>query len=155
MLLRYFIYEKTVRSDSGTIEHGQRCNPGVAHMKNRRKVYLTAAEHDYVADAKRYLAAILAEKGVSESQLEEMTGIPVSTISRWLSPERREFMTLADAALICRALGMDVHSMLPPATWTHSYPESARIVILLMGIPLPHLRWLANTYEQAISILKK
>ncbi|MGN5127330.1 helix-turn-helix domain-containing protein [Aeromonas sp. 30P] len=72
-------------------------------MKNRRKAYLTAAELDYVAAAKRYLAAILAEKGISESQLEEMTGIPVSTLSRWLSQERGEFMTLADAALICRA----------------------------------------------------
>ncbi|MEV3833467.1 helix-turn-helix domain-containing protein [Aeromonas allosaccharophila] len=83
-------------------------------MKNRRKAYLTAAELDYVAAAKRYLAAILAEKGISESQLEEMTGIPVSTLSRWLSQERGEFMALADAALICRAIGIDVQAMLPP-----------------------------------------
>lgn len=124
-------------------------------MKNRRKAYLTAAELDYVAAAKRYLAAILAEKGVSESQLEEMTGIPVSTLSRWLSQERGEFMTLADAALICRAIGIDVQAMLPPATWGCSHPESSKIVVFLMGVPLPHLKWLAETYEKGLAVMSK
>ncbi|HEB4993857.1 TPA: helix-turn-helix transcriptional regulator [Aeromonas hydrophila subsp. hydrophila] len=124
-------------------------------MKNRRKAYLTSAELGYVAAAKRYLAAILAEKGVSESQLEEMTGIPVSTLSRWLSQDRGEFMTLADAALICRAIGIDVQAMLPPATWGCSHPESSKIVVFLMGIPLPHLRWLADTYEKGVVALRQ
>lgn len=124
-------------------------------MKNRRKAYLTSAELDYVAAAKRYLAAILAEKEVSESRLEEMTGIPVSTLSRWLSQDRGEFMTLADAALICRAIGIDVQAMLPPATWGCSHPESSKMVVLLMGIPLPHLRWLADTYEKGIIALRQ
>jgi transcriptional regulator with XRE-family HTH domain len=124
-------------------------------MKHRRKVYLTAAEQGYVAASKRYLAAILAEKGVSESLLEEMTGIPVSTISRWLSPDRREFMTLADAALICRILGIDVQAMLPPATWHCSHPESSKMVVFLMGIPLPHLKWLADTYEKGVVALRQ
>ncbi|HHQ4794425.1 helix-turn-helix domain-containing protein [Aeromonas veronii] len=124
-------------------------------MKNRRKAYLTAAELDYVAAAKRYLAAILAEKGISESQLEEMSGIPVSTLSRWLSQERGEFMTLADAALICRAIGIDVQAMLPPATWDFSYPESSQMLVFFMGIPLPHLKWLADTYEKGLVTLRK
>lgn len=124
-------------------------------MKNRRKAYLTAAEQGYVAASKRYLAAILAEKGVSESQLEEMTGIPVSTLSRWLSQDRGEFMTLADAALICRAIGIDVQAMLPPATWGCSHPESSKIVVFLMGVPLPHLKWLAETYEKGLAVMSK
>ncbi|RQM76235.1 XRE family transcriptional regulator [Aeromonas jandaei] len=93
--------------------------------------------------------------GISESQLEEMTGIPVSTLSRWLSQERGEFMTLADAALICRAIGIDVQAMLPPATWGCSHPESSQIVVFLMGIPLPHLRWLADTYEKGMVALRQ
>ncbi|WP_270817307.1 helix-turn-helix domain-containing protein [Aeromonas sp. Y318-3] len=124
-------------------------------MKNRRKAYLTSAELDYVAAAKRYLAAILAEKGISESQLEEMTGIPVSSLSRWLSQERGEFMALADAALICRAIGIDVQAMLPPATWGCSNPESSQMVVFLMGIPLPHLKWLADTYENGVVALRQ
>ncbi|WP_033138425.1 helix-turn-helix domain-containing protein [Aeromonas finlandensis] len=124
-------------------------------MKNRRKAYLTAAELDYVAAAKRYLAAILAEKGISESQLEEMTGIPVSTLSRWLSQDRGEFMTLADAALICRAIGIDVQAMLPPATWSCSNPESASMVLFLIGVPLPHLKWLVDTYERGVCVFRQ
>ncbi|MCH7348608.1 MULTISPECIES: helix-turn-helix domain-containing protein [Aeromonas] len=124
-------------------------------MKNRRKAYLTSAELEYVAAAKRYLAAILAEKDINESQLEAMTGIPVSTLSRWLSQDRGEFMTLADAALICRAIGIDVQAMLPPATWDRSNPESSEMVVFLMGIPLPHLRWLADTYEKGVVALRQ
>lgn len=124
-------------------------------MKNRRKAYLTSAELEYVAAAKHYLAAILAEKDVNESQLEKMTGIPVSTLSRWLSQERGEFMTLADAALICRAIGIDVQAMLPPATWGSSHPEISKMVVFLMGIPLPHLRWLADTYEKGVVALRQ
>lgn len=124
-------------------------------MKSRRKVYLTSAELEYVSAAKRYLSAILVEKGLSESQLEEMTGIPISTISRWLSPDRGEFMTLADAALICRAIGIDVQAMLPPATWGCSHPESSKMVVFLMGMPLPHLKWLADTYEKGVVALRQ
>jgi hypothetical protein len=64
-------------------------------------------------------------------------------------------MTLADAALICRHLGIDVQHMLPPATWSCEQPESAKIVVYLMGIPLPHLRWLADTYTTAVSALRR
>ncbi|MGU5684495.1 helix-turn-helix domain-containing protein [Aeromonas allosaccharophila] len=124
-------------------------------MRNRRKSYLTADEAAYVLSAKRYLSAVLEEKGIQDSKLAEMTGIPASTISRWLSPDRGEFMALADAALVCRVVGIDVQAMLPPATWACAQPESAKIVILLMGIPLPHLQWLADTYERAVNILKK
>lgn len=120
-----------------------------------RKNYLTAAESNYVSAAKQFLSMTLESRGVSPDQLSLITGIPASTISRWLSKNRDEFMTLADAALICRHLGIDVQHMLPPATWSCEQPDSARIVVFLMGIPLPHLRWLTDTYERAIRTLRK
>ncbi|MDX7778269.1 helix-turn-helix transcriptional regulator [Aeromonas hydrophila] len=119
-----------------------------------RKNYLTAAESNYVSAAKQFLSMTLESRGVTPDQLSLITGIPASTISRWLSKNRDEFMTLADAALICRHLGIDVQHMLPPATWSCEQPESAKLVIMLMGIPFPHLRWLTSTYDEARKLFR-
>ena len=33
--------------------------------------------------------------------------------------------------------------------------ESSKMVVFLIGIPLPHLRWLPDTYEKGVIALNK
>ncbi|MFR9719105.1 helix-turn-helix domain-containing protein [Aeromonas diversa] len=120
-----------------------------------RKEYLSLRELEYVEFAKRRLNAILSERDINSSALSAMTGIPVSSLSRWLSHEKQEFMSLADAALICRTLGIDLQQMLPPATWPCSDSETHHILVVLMGIPYPKLQWLYSLYLQATKVFAK
>lgn len=101
-------------------------------MRTRKKAYLTQAARDYVLAAKNRLKQILREREITHAALEDMTGIPASTISHWLNVERTEFLSLADAVVVCDALGIAIIDILPAATWRHhSAPRYADLSFFL------------------------
>jgi len=124
-------------------------------MRTRKKAYLTKAARDYVLSAKKRLKQILRERGITHSALEDMTGIPASTISHWLNVERSEFLSLADAVVVCDALGIAIIDILPAATWRHRSAARYADLSFFLEMPIAHAKWLIIVYKGAIKLFGK
>lgn len=114
----------------------------------QRKKYLTPRALEFVTLTKLKLSAIMAERGWNIEALSHATGIPSSTLSRWFDPARRDFMGLADAVVVCDALGITVREMLADPAWRDLDTEDDRYLFIrpLMEIPISHVRVLTEYY---------
>lgn len=121
-------------------------------MHHRKKAYLTPSARAYVVAAKHRLRLILLERSVSHATLAAMTGIPASTISHWLNPERQDFLSLADAVVICDALALTIPDILPDADWCKQGPERYAVLSFFLEIPLAHAQWLIVIYKGALKL---
>ncbi len=124
-------------------------------MRHRKKAYLTPAARKYVLAAKHRLKLILRERELTHSSLESMTGIPASTISHWLNIERQEFLSLADAVVVCDALGIAIRDILPEATWRHQSEDRYSALSFFLEMPLSHAKWLIIVYKGAVQLFGK
>lgn len=118
-------------------------------MRKIRKAYLSPADLDYVRAAKLHLSQLLLERGWNAKHLAALSHIPASTISRWLSPEREEFMSLADAAVLSRLLRLPLAELFPPEPWSHEGGRLDPALRQLYTLPPKHLYWLLGLYHQA------
>lgn len=124
-------------------------------MRYRKKAYLTQTAREYVLAAKHRLKLILRERELTHAALESMTGIPASTISHWLNLERQEFLSLADAVVVCDALGIAIRDILPEATWRHQSGDRYAALSFFLEMPLSHAKWLIIVYKGAIQLFGK
>lgn len=124
-------------------------------MRNRKKAYLTQTAREYVLAAKHRLKLILKEREIHYSHLASMTGIPASTISHWLNVDRSDFLTLADAVVICDALGIAIRDILPDPTWRHQSEDRYATLSFFLEMPLSHAKWLIIVYKGAIQLFSK
>ncbi|MFR9719858.1 helix-turn-helix domain-containing protein [Aeromonas diversa] len=112
------------------------------------KRYLTQESREYILRAKGYLQHMLAKRGLSHGDFSEMTGIPRTTLQRWLSTSNDGFMTLVDAVVICQHLGISVHDMLPEPCWpVREEQQRTSLLRRLEQIPQHHLQSLLVCYE--------
>jgi DNA-binding Xre family transcriptional regulator len=116
--------------------------------KRKIKKYLTPVSLDYVIACKLKLAGILEDRGWNKETLSYATGIPQSTLSRWLDPDRHDFMRLADAAVISDCIGITVREMLADPMWRDLQPNDERYLFIrpLMEAPIAHVRVLTEFY---------
>lgn len=117
-------------------------------MTHRKKKYLTPQAIDYVIATKFKLRSIIVDRGWTIDALTEATGIPQSTMSRWLNPEKTDFMGLADAAVIADCLGVTVRELLADPIWRDLDPHDDRYLYIrpLMQIPIAHVKLLIEYY---------
>lgn len=118
-------------------------------MRRGKKAYLTWQARAYVKATKQRVNLILKERQISHATLAVMTGIPDSTMSRWLNEDRDEFMGLGDAALICDRLGITIRDILPDAEWRHQSDQRWGELQFFLTIPLDHARWMITVYKGA------
>lgn len=114
----------------------------------QRKRYLTPIAKEYVILTKLKLARIMEEKGFNIETLSFASGVPQSTLSRWLDPDKPDFMGLADSVVVCEALGITVREMLADPTWREFDVEDERYLYIrpLMKIPISHIKALTDFY---------
>lgn len=123
-------------------------------MRQRKKSYLTPVAREYVLAAKTRLKMILKEKGLSHTALAAITGIPASTISHWLNVERSEYLSLADAVVVCDALGIPIRDILPEDTWRHQSGDRYAVLSFFLEMPLSHAQWLIVVYKGARKLFR-
>lgn len=121
----------------------------------QRKKYLTHHALEFVVLTKLKLRSIMEDRGWNMETLSHATGIPQSTLSRWLDPERRDFMGLADAVVVSEALGITVREMLADPQWRGMNEEAERYLFVrpLMEAPIEHVRLLTEFYWRFISMM--
>ena len=69
--------------------------------------YLTDDDREYVIATKKHLAQLMQRHGVSVDDLSFETGIPTTSIRRWLNVRHSGFMPLPAARRICDYLGIE------------------------------------------------
>lgn len=79
-----------------------------------RRTYLDDDDREYVIATKRHLSQLIERRGMAIDDLAFETGIPETSLRRWLNPRNASFMPLAAAACLCRALGIEITDMLLP-----------------------------------------
>lgn len=68
----------------------------------------------YVMAVKRHTKQLMRARGMTIEDLSYATGVPDSTMRRWLSTRSRSFMPLFAALRICQTLGVGISDMLIP-----------------------------------------
>lgn len=118
----------------------------MTHRKTKK--YLTPVALDYVTTTKLKLRGIIADRGWTIDALSLATKIPQSTLSRWLDPEKKDFMGLADMVVICDCLGITVREMLADPVWRKLGQQDERYLYIrpLMQIPISHVKLLTEYY---------
>lgn len=118
----------------------------MTHRKTKK--YLTTVALDYVTATKLKLRGIIADRKWSVDALSLSSGIPQSTLSRWLDPEKTDFMGLADMAVVCDCLGITVREMLADPLWRNMNNQDERYLYIrpLMEIPISHVKLLTEYY---------
>ena len=112
-------------------------------MRHRKKAYLTPSARAYVVAAKHRLRLLLLERSINHAALAALTGIPTSTISHWLNPERQ---------VICDALEITIRDILPDAEWRKQGPERYAVLSFFLEIPIAHAQWLIVVYKGAVKL---
>lgn len=74
--------------------------------------YLTDDDREYVIATKKHLAQLMQRHGVSVDDLSFETGIPTTSIRRWLNVRHSGFMPLPAARRICDYLGIEISDLL-------------------------------------------
>lgn len=112
------------------------------------KRYLTSSSIDYVHRTKRVVRQLMAERNLRQIHISRMTGIPRSSISRWLSPHNDEFMGLAEAVMISSVMGVSVQSILATPDWPVLDDEHMGLMSVAARLPKPHLASMLNCYAE-------
>lgn len=112
------------------------------------KRYLTRSSLDYVHRTKKVVRRLMAERKLRQAHISKMTGIPRSSISRWLSPHNDDFMGLAEAVMISSAMGVSVQAILAAPDWPILDDEHMGLINVAARLPKPHLASMLNCYSE-------
>ena len=93
--------------------------------------YLTDDDREYVIATKKHLAQLMQRHGVSVDDLSFETGIPTTSIRRWLNVRHSGFMPLPAARRICDYLGIEISDLLLPIGRQRHLDRSLRIFLRL------------------------
>lgn len=93
--------------------------------------YLTDDDREYVIATKKHLAQLMQRHGVSVDDLSFETGIPATSIRRWLNVRHSGFMPLPAASRICDYLGIEISDLLLPIGRQRHLDRSLRIFLRL------------------------
>lgn len=96
-----------------------------------RRAYLDDDDREYVLATKRLLAQLIERRGVGIDDLAFETGIPETSLRRWLNTRNASFMPLPAAGRICRALGIEIADMLLPLNRNCQRDRALRIFLQL------------------------
>lgn len=96
-----------------------------------RRAYLDDDDREYVRDTKRLLAQLIERRGMAIDELAFETGIPETSLRRWLNPNSPQFMSLPAARHVCRVLGIEIADMLLPVGHSSRLDRSLRIFLQL------------------------
>ena len=96
-----------------------------------RRAYLDDDDREYVLATKRLLGQLIERRGIAIDDLAFETGIPETSLRRWLSPRDSSFMTLPAARHICRVLGIEIADMLLPVGHDRRLDRSLRVFLQL------------------------
>jgi transcriptional regulator with XRE-family HTH domain len=96
-----------------------------------RRAYLDDDDREYVRDTKLLLAQLIERRGMAIEELAFETGIPETSLRRWLNPNNGLFMNLPAARHICRALGIEIADMLIPVGHNRRLDRSLSIFLQL------------------------
>lgn len=116
-------------------------------MKRR----LTRHSIDYVHQTKAKIRDLMAERGIKRSHISKVTGIPRSSISRWLSPHNDDFMSLADAVIMSKAMGLSVQAILADPDWHISDDAHMALINTAASLPKNHLASLLTCYSEILA----
>lgn len=96
-----------------------------------RRAYLDDDDREYVRDTKLLLAQLIERRGMAIDELAFETGIPETSLRRWLNPNNPQFMSLPAARHVCRVLGIEIADMLLPVGHSSRLDRSLRIFLQL------------------------
>lgn len=96
-----------------------------------RRAYLDDDDREYVRDTKLLLAQLIERRGMAIDELAFETGIPETSLRRWLNPNTHQFMSLPAARHVCRVLGIEIADMLLPVGDSSRLDRSLRIFLKL------------------------
>ncbi|HGY1052574.1 TPA: helix-turn-helix domain-containing protein [Aeromonas salmonicida subsp. pectinolytica] len=96
-----------------------------------RRTYLDDDDREYVIATKRHLSQLIERRGMAIDDLAYETGIPVTSLRRWLNPKNSTFMPLPAARRTCRALGIEISDMLLPVGHDRRLDRAMRIFLQL------------------------
>ncbi|ELB2793261.1 helix-turn-helix domain-containing protein [Aeromonas hydrophila] len=96
-----------------------------------RRAYLDDDDREYVLATKRLLAQLIERSGMPIDELAFETGIPETSLRRWLSLNNSSFMNLPAARHICRVLGIEIADMLLPVGHDRKLDRALRIFLQL------------------------
>lgn len=116
------------------------------------KRYLTRSSIDYVHRTKRKVRLLMAELNLSQSNISELTNLPRSSLSRWLSPHYDDFMGLAEMAVVSSAMGVPVQTILAEPDWSVSDDEHMGLINQAARLPKPHLASILNCYAEIVGV---
>lgn len=118
------------------------------------KTYITKGARDYVVYAKQHLLQLLSDKGLDENALSRRTGIPLTTLKRWLNPDNDVFMPLTAAVVIAGELDLAVCQILPPIGNPYHPVERQDAMAALANVPIEHVRALVDIYKRMLRVFK-
>lgn len=113
----------------------------------KRHKYMTPEAIRFVKSTKINVANIMRDMGISAADLHRRTGIPESTLSRWLDTETDEFMGFAKAAIVADAMGVTVRELLAFPAVRSIDDERYRAIEPLLSAPLDHVVALCDMYK--------
>ena len=115
---------------------------------SKHKTYVTPQARQFVDATKRHFANLLDVKKVSPARLSRMTGIPESTLSRWLNVNVPDWMGFDQAAVVANALGVTVREMLAHPGIRSVDDERYQVIGPLLAAPIEHVRALTRMYVE-------
>lgn len=121
----------------------------------RKKLYVTERAIRFTVASKHKLRSIIKDKGLSSWKISSGTGIPVSTIDRWLSDDNHEFPPLPSACVLADFLGISVREMLAEQAIRTVDEERYSAVAPFYDMPIEHVRWLFDVYRGAVRVIKR
>lgn len=114
----------------------------------KHKTYVTPQARQFVEATKLHFANLLDASGVTPARLSRMTGIPESTLSRWLNINVSDWMGFDQAAVVANALGVTVREMLAHPGIRSADDERYQVIGPLLAAPIEHVRALTRMYVE-------
>lgn len=76
--------------------------------------YIDEADRQYLRATKAHMAGLMARRGIGVEELAAGSGIPETTLRRWLSESRKEFCGLLEARRLAEVLEVSLIDMVVP-----------------------------------------
>ncbi|MNG11278.1 hypothetical protein D3C84_948070 [compost metagenome] len=96
-----------------------------------RRAYVDDDDREYVLATKRWLSQLIERRGMTIDDLAYESGIPETSLRRWLSLKNGAFMPLPAARHICRVLGIEIADMLLPVGHDRRLDRALRVFLQL------------------------
>lgn len=123
--------------------------------ETRKRQYITPEALQFVAITKLNLIRILSHRGMDARTVSRATGIPESTLSRWLDPELSDFPPLVALVVIADHLGIQVREILADPGFRGLDYERYRQLRPLLELPVEDIEWLRGVHEGARVLFSK